>query len=166
MLDLYTSFFLASAGASAALVGLLFVSLSIDAELEKESRIRQFMLTETAFISLGGIFLISLLALLPDGTALSTAGGIMLSIIGIWSLVRRTHRVADQLTFGAQDSWYLFVTVGVYFIFAATSLWIYATGGTIALWNAFCILIAVLSGISLVRAWRALLISKRHSAKR
>jgi hypothetical protein len=164
MLEPYTAFFAATSDASAALVGLLFIALSIDANLEKGSRIRQFSLTETAFIALGGIFVISLLALVPSGMPLMTGASIILSIAGTWSLLRRKHRYAVNV-FLPVDSWYIFVTVCVYVVFAATSVWILATNGTVHSLNLFCALLVALFMLSLLRAWRALLITQHHTTQ-
>ena len=164
MLEQYSAFFVATSGAAAALVGLLFIALSVDADLEKRSRIRQFTLTETAFISLAGIFVISLLALLPSGIPLMTSASILLSVAGTWSLLRRQHRYAANV-FLPVDSWYIFMTIGVYVLFAATNIWIAATNGTIQSLNLFCALLVALFVLSLLLAWRALLINQHQASQ-
>ena len=126
MLQSYIDFFAATCGASAGLVGLLFIALSVDADLEKKFKIRQFTLTETAFIALGGIFVISLLALIPSGMQLMAGASILLSVAGTWSLLRRKHRYAANI-FLPVDSWYIMVTMCVYVLFGLTSVWILLT---------------------------------------
>lgn len=159
----YIDFFMATCGASAGLVGLLFIALSVDADLEKKFRIRQFTLTETAFIALGGIFVISLLALIPSGMQLMSGAGIFLSIPGTWSLLRRKHRYAANV-FLPVDSWYIMITACVYILFGITSVWILLTNGTTFLLNIFCVLIVALFVLSLLRAWRALLITQQKTS--
>ncbi len=161
MLEQYASFFAASSQASAALVGLLFVALSIDVDLERGFRFKQFAFSETAFISLGGIFIISLLALLPSGLLLMTGASIVLSVIGIWGLLRRTHPQI-KLVLLPVDFWQVFVTVGVYIWLAGTSLWLLTVEESVTLLNIFCMLLGILYVLSLIRAWRSLLIIKHY----
>ena len=64
----YQPFFMASTGASAALIGLLFVSVSVAPERvfgEKSDAVRQAQAL-SAFSALANIFFISLLSLIPD----------------------------------------------------------------------------------------------------
>lgn len=160
MIQDYLSFFAVSAQTSATLVGLLFVALSIEVGLERESRIKQFSLSETAFISLGGILIISLLALLPFGIMFAAFASVILSIVGIGGLLRIHRYFAHEHL--PIDVWYIFVTLGIYVLLAGTAIWILLTNGTVALLDTFCVLIVFLFGLSLIRAWRALLIIRRH----
>jgi hypothetical protein len=154
----YITFFTATATASATLVGLLFVALSIDVGLEHEYRSKQFALTETAFISLGGVFIISLFALLPADFRITIGAGILLAVIGLADLAR-IERLSSHVHY-PRDLWYIFVTVAVYVCLAGCSVLLIRQGVSATLLNLFCSLLAVLSAVSLVRAWRALLITK------
>ncbi|MDB5238176.1 MAG: hypothetical protein JWM46_446 [Candidatus Kaiserbacteria bacterium] len=160
MLEQYSAFFIASSQASAALVGLLFVALSIDAGLEREFRIKQYALSETAYISLAGIFTISLLTLLPAGLPLMAGASIIFSVIGIGALLRLYFSLAQERV--PMDMWHIFVTIAVYTILAGTGAWILVANATVGSLNLFCILLISLFGLSLIRAWRALRITK-HS---
>jgi hypothetical protein len=162
LLQQYIPFFTATSQAAAALVGLLFIALSIDVGLDRGSRIKQFALSETAFISLAGIFVISLLALLPYAVSLMAGVSVIFSVLGMVGLVR-IHRYGNHEHL-ALDLVYVFFTIGIYLALAGTSVWIFATGGTIDLLNIFCVLFVVLFGLSLIRAWRALKITKRHAS--
>lgn len=163
MLGNYTVVFAASAGAAAALVGLIFVALTIDVGLEKEFRIKQYTLSETALISLGGIFVISLFALLPSGMLLMVGASIALSafsicnIARIWILLRRKRRYAPDVLLPV-DYVVGSATVGTYILLASTSLWVLKMNGTVGSLNTFCTLLVVLFVLSLVRVWRTLLI--------
>lgn len=157
----YLSFFSTIAEASATLLGLLFVSLSIDVGLENEFRVRQFALSETAFVSLGGIFIIALLALLPSGLVLAAGGGIGLSFAGVIDL-GRIQKLATRLD-QPLDVWYITATIGTYGCLAACSTWLLVSGKLDLSLHIFCGLLVILSLVSLVRAWRALLINKRST---
>ena len=156
----YLSFFSAIAQASATLVGLLFVALSIDVGLEHEYRAKQFALTETAFISLGGIFVISLLALLPGDARALPIGGLVLAVVGIADLVR-IQRIVEHIHY-PRDLWYIFITIAAYICLGASSYWMLHTSISDGLLGLFCIILVLLAGLSLARAWRALLITKRR----
>jgi hypothetical protein len=66
--DAYHDFFLASVGASAALIGLLFVAISIAPEgiFGPEANGERQGLAVSAFIVLGNVFFLSLAGLMPD----------------------------------------------------------------------------------------------------
>jgi hypothetical protein len=89
---------------------------------------------------------------------------IFLSIAATWSLLRRKHRYAANV-FLPVDSWYIFATVGVYIVFAGTSIWMLATSATSNSLNLFCVLLVALFVLSLLRAWRALLITQHQMAQ-
>jgi len=87
--DALTNFFIASAGAGAALLGLLFVSISIS----PEEKITAYALVEkrisasSALLSLTNAFIISLVALIPG-----TFGIFVL----IFSVISFTFRMASN----------------------------------------------------------------------
>lgn len=164
MPEQYSTFFVACSQAASALVGLLFVALSIDVGLEREFRIKQYALSETAYISLVGIFIVSLLTLLPLALSLIGGAGIIFSLIGIAGLLR-LHKNFDHEHVPV-DTYYTFATIGVYIVLAANCLWIIMTDGGGYSLSLFSFLFVVLFGLSLVRAWRALRITKRSSTKK
>ena len=78
--DTYHDFFLASVGASAALIGLLFVAISLAPEriFGTEATGERLAFAVSAFIALANIFFISLAGLLPFlniGIPIVVAGG-------------------------------------------------------------------------------------------
>jgi hypothetical protein len=163
MPEQYSAFFAACSQASSALVGLLFVALSIDVGLEREFRIKQYALSETAYISLVGIFIVSLLTLLPLGLSLIASAGIIFSLIGITGLLRLYKNLDHEHV--PMDMWYIFTTIGVYMVLAVTCLWIMMTDGGGTSLSLFCLVFVILFGLSLIRAWRALRITKRSSIR-
>ena len=163
MPEQYSTFFVACSQAASALVGLLFVALSIDVGLEREFRIKQYALSETAYISLVGIFVVSLLTLLPLELSLIAGTGIIFSLVGIVGLLRLYKNLDHEHV--PMDMWYIFTTIGVYIVLASTCLWIMMTNGGGESLSLFCLLFVVLFGLSLIRAWRALRITKRSGAR-
>ncbi len=76
----FETFFLASVGASAALIGLLFVSVSIAPERvfgQESDSVRQAQAL-SAFTALANVFFISLMSLIPDVTF-----GLVVAIVSI-----------------------------------------------------------------------------------
>ena len=81
----YTTFFAASAGVAGALVGLLFVALSVSPERLKETResIEHQSIAATAFTALVDALFLSLAGLLPgNGTQIAS---LVLGLIGLSS---------------------------------------------------------------------------------
>lgn len=161
MITAYGNFFAVLSTGAATLVGLLFVALSIDVGLEHEFRVRQFVLSETAFISLSGIFIISLLALLPSGQFFMAVAAILLALFGISDL-GRVNRAATH-THYPRDLWYISITIGAYFFLALNAISILRYGASGPWLASFATLLVILAGLSLLRAWRALLITKRNT---
>lgn len=98
--DTYHDFFLASVGASAALIGLLFVAISLAPEgvFGTAATGERLTFAVSAFIALGNIFFISLAGLLPFlniGIPIVVAGSsglvnTLLLVVDIWQ--RRIRR--------------------------------------------------------------------------
>jgi hypothetical protein len=93
----YTSFFAGSAGVAGALVGLLFVALSVSPERLKETResIEHQSIAATAFTALVDALFLSLAGLLPgNGTqiGLSSTAGLIIRLWQARSSGRLSHR--------------------------------------------------------------------------
>ena len=97
--DTFHDYFIASAGAAAALVGLLFVAVSIAPErtVTKSAPVERRTVAFSAYTALLNAFFLSLVALLPQ-TNLGTAA-LILSLIGLanqcylgWNLFRLMER--------------------------------------------------------------------------
>jgi hypothetical protein len=90
----YQTFFLASSGASAALIGLLFVGVSIAPErvFGSEADPRRQAQAVSAFSALANVFFISMASLIPSivlGIVVSVIGGVSaLQLLGLLLRVR------------------------------------------------------------------------------
>src|SRR5947209_5524814 len=90
-------FFLAAAGASAALLGLLFVGVSINlAAIGAEERIDLRARAAQAFVNLVLVLVISLIMLIPDPDPDSIA--ITLGVVAAFALVRVVRNVATAVS--------------------------------------------------------------------
>ena len=89
MLDQYSNFFLASAGASAAFIGLLFVSLTIaDAGTnDQRARTNRDALAGSAFAQLLDAFFVSIGGL-ADEVRIYAGLGAGMAIFGLWTTSR------------------------------------------------------------------------------
>lgn len=155
----FASFFVASTGAAAALVGLLFVAISIAPEhvLAETAPIERQTGASSAFTALFNAFFVSLVALIPA----TNVGGLALTmgLIGLTNTagiavkrVRRQHGWRAQARGG-------FLLLASFFVYAAQSWY------SIALLRDYkdlgalfilTILIIVAYGIGLTRAWELL----------
>lgn len=94
MLEIYSSFFVASSAASAAFIGLLFVALTI-ANLdsgEERTRTRRDTLAGSAFIQLLDAFFVSTASLAGDLNIFAGVSVVMAGL-GLWSHGRLIPRV-------------------------------------------------------------------------
>lgn len=92
--DDFREFFVAAAGAAGALVGLLFVAISVASEpvVGPTASVRQQVRAATALLTLLSPLVIALVALIPDtdvGYASATYGG--LGLLFVAASVRRLH---------------------------------------------------------------------------
>lgn len=95
----WSGFFAAIAGASASLLGLLFVAVSINAdETIGPGRENSRRLAEQAFQNYLAVLLVSLLALIPEITA-RMLGFATATVVGLWmvlNLVRLSHSLRNR----------------------------------------------------------------------
>ena len=89
MLERYSNFFIASAGASAAFIGLLFVSLTIadTAERDERARTNRDALAGSAFVQLLDAFFVSIGGL-ADEVRIFAGLGVGMAILGLWTTSR------------------------------------------------------------------------------
>jgi len=89
VLDRYSNFFLASAGASAAFIGLLFVSLTIadTGEQDPRARANRDALAGSAFAQLINAFFVSMGGL-TDEVRIFAGLGAAMAVFGLWTTSR------------------------------------------------------------------------------
>src|SRR5437899_4250697 len=95
MLHGYTSFLSASTTASAGLIGLLFVALSVVNldEFQHETHERRTVLAGSAFLALIDIFFVTLVSSL-GGAALFGAVNLVMAVVGLLATSRLMPRAA------------------------------------------------------------------------
>jgi hypothetical protein len=162
----FTAYFAASAGAAAALVGLLFVAVSLSPErtVGQGAPFERQVLAEGSFTALANAFFLSLGALIPNlgvGPLALTVGAIALwhslwtgflvikARTDLWGLVRRLVYMASGLT-----------VYGFECFVALQSMGAFGHPQPEAIYSLAIVLLAVLA-IGLTRAWM-LLGARRH----
>lgn len=100
MLDSYTNFFIASAGASAAFIGLLFVALTVanNDEQDDKTRTRRSVLAGSSFAQLLDAFFVSIIGLI-GGVASFAIVSLAMPIFGLLTTSRLLPRVIRAGTF-------------------------------------------------------------------
>jgi hypothetical protein len=153
MTDAWSNFFIAQCGASAALLGLLFVSVSLNL-----SRILSFpQLPGRALLAtmlLLTILIVALLMLIPGQPVVANsievlAGGLLIGAAGIAAKMRDLGRsAADQRYYSIQDAAILAIAVIPYLVAGALLL----SGAASALyWLAAAMILSIVK--SMMDAW-------------
>lgn len=85
MLEMYTNFFIASSGASAAFIGLLFVALTIvnNEDPEGKGRMRRSVLAGSSFAQLLDAFFVSIIGLIGS-VASFTGVSLVMALFGLF----------------------------------------------------------------------------------
>lgn len=156
----YESFFVASTGASAAFLGLLFVGFTVvdSEESDPRTRERRTVLAGSAFVALADAFFVSILSL-TGGPVVFALISLAMASIGLLATSRLMPRAARAGNF-ARD----FPTRKLNIVFASVSALGFSTqlGLSIALLldphdttlqRALLVMIAVLYASGLARAW-------------
>jgi hypothetical protein len=157
----FNSFLIAGVGASASIIGLLFVALSLvlsrgNGEIELEFSDRR--LAESAFTALANVFFISLWALIPEAneigyvTVIVAFAGLRSSFYLFKRLreIRAKHEVEEKQ--GIEITWLIFSLIG-YGIEAAYGIRIIMMPTDIGNYYALATILAVLFGAGLIRSW-------------
>jgi hypothetical protein len=154
----FKDFLIASVGASASFIGLLFVALSVvmgrkseDSELEFNDR----RLAESAFTAFANVFFVSLVALMPD-TNIGWAALVM-ALIGLnnsWRLFAWAKKIKAQ---GGphleREIFWISASVIVYLLEAIYALGILIHPTSASDLNWITSIIIALFGGGLVRSW-------------
>lgn len=155
----FQTFFLASSGASAALIGLLFVGVSIAPErvFGNEAEPRRQAQAVSAFSALANVFFISMATLIPGillGVVIVIVGAV--SSMQLLGLLVRVGPPTGNLVETVRGVVLFLVSAAVYAteIFLGTVLWTHP-GNASALSGLLEIILAAY-GIGLGRAWQLL----------
>ena len=164
----YESFFIASSGASAAFLGLLFVGFTVVDSGESDTRIRErrTVLAGSAFMALADAFFVSILAL-TGGPVVFALISLTMAAIGLIATSRLMPRAARAGNFARG-----FPTRKLNIVFASVSALGFSTqlGLSVALLTnphdvtlqrAMLVMIAVLYASGLARAWEVTGIRRR-----
>jgi hypothetical protein len=126
----WQDFFLAAAGASAALLGLLFVGVSINlSAISADERVDLRARAAQAFTNLVFVLVISLLMLIPDpdpalfaeGLALVAAFGLYRVALNAYGVIRERERLQNAVATIRRIGWT--VVADVVLAFTAWRLW-------------------------------------------
>lgn len=165
----FEDFFIASSGASAAILGLLFVAVTVantdDADVR--TRERRTVLAGSAFLALVDAFFVSILAL-TGGSAVFGLSSLVIAVIGLLGttrLIRRAWRAGNfSRGFPTRRLNLVFATVSVA-VFTSqlafgVALWANVTNS--ALQRALVIVVVGLYCSALGRAWVVMGIGRRR----
>jgi len=167
----YANFFIASAGASAAILGLLVVAVSVvnADDGNPATRERRTVLAGTAFIALSDIFIVSIVPL-TGGAAAFGLSSVIMAIIGLLTsrrLIARAHRAGNfslQFETGRLNIAFASISVGGYSVQLALAAALLADVGSAGLQHALVLVIVTLYASALGRTWEVTGITKRESA--
>ena len=168
LLGHYEMFFAASAGASAALLGLLVVAVSVvnADDSDEKTRERRTVLAGSAFLTLVDAFFVSIVALTGGAVVFGTSSLVM-AIVGLLAtnaLVARARRAGNfsrgfpsrrlNVTFAS-------VSAGGYSIQLGLAVALLADERSSALQRALVLVIVALFASALGRAWEVTGITRR-----
>ena len=168
MVGHYENFFVASAGASAAILGLLVVAVTVvntdDAEIT--TRELRTVLAGSAFVALVDIFFVSIVAL-TGGSVVFGLSSLTMAAVGLLAtgrLIPRARRAGNfSRGFRARNLNIVFASVSaggysLQFLLAAALL---ANSQSAALERALVLVIVVLYGSAIGRVWEVTGIARR-----
>lgn len=157
----FTTFFGASAGAGAALVGLLFVAVSIAPErvFGKEAGFEHQLVASSAFTALINAFFISLGSLIPStSTTLIATVVLVLGAIALMNSVALLINTLRRTTVETNLRSVVLVIggVGIYSLEVWNAVSLLRTPSNIDPVYTICALLVAVYGFGIVRAWQLL----------
>ncbi|HEX4103880.1 MAG TPA: hypothetical protein VHZ04_00135 [Candidatus Paceibacterota bacterium] len=154
----FNSFLLACVEASASLIGLLFVALSLVLGRAggDELEFRERRLAETAFTALANAFFLSLDALLPSANIGWIA--IIFALIGIRSSYRTFSKRDDSV--GTNMTWFI-ASILIYLIQVVYAVLILQNPSDVSNFYGITTVILILFGVGLLRTWGLLGLHKK-----
>jgi hypothetical protein len=164
----YQNFFIASAGASAAILGLLVVAVSVVNADDSDSttRERRTGLAGSAFVALVDVFFVSLVAL-TGGSVAFALSSLAMATVGLLSTRRMIPRArrAGNFSRGFQtrklNIAFASISAGGYAAQLGLAVALLANAPSAALQHALVLVIVALYGSALGRAWEVTGITRR-----
>jgi hypothetical protein len=165
----YENFFVASAGASAAILGLLVVAVSVVNADDKDPRTRELrtVLAGSAFVVLVDIFFVSIVAL-TGGSVVFALASLAMAVIGLLAtrrLIPRAKRAGNFSSSSRTRTLNLaFATISIVGYSAQLGLAVALLADTQSapLQRALVLVIVVFYGSALGRAWEVTGITRRE----
>ena len=159
LLDHYEMFFAASAGASAAILGLLVVAVSVvnADDRDAQTRERRTVLAGSAFLALVDVFFVSIVAL--TGAAVFGTSNLVMAIVGLFStsrLIPRAKRAGNfSRGFPTRNLNLVFavISVGGYVIQLGLAIALLADTQNSVLQHALVLVMVGLFGSAIGRTW-------------
>ena len=169
MVGHYESFFITSAGASAAILGLLFVAVTVvNADDENPTtRELRIVLAGSAFVALIDIFFVSIVAL-TGGSVVFGLSSLAMAAVGLVAtrrLIPRAKRAGNfSRSFRARRLNIAFASISTvaYTVQFGLALALLANTQSAALQRALVLVIVALYGSALSRAWVVAGIARRE----
>lgn len=168
MVGHYENFFITSAGASAAILGLLVVAVSVVNADDANPTTRELrtVLAGSAFVALVDIFIVSIVAL-TGGSVVFGLSSLAMATVGLLAtrqLIPRAKRAGNfspasqtrKLNIGFAS-----LSVGAYSVQLGLAVALLANTKNAALQRALVLVIVALYGSALARAWVVTGISRR-----
>jgi hypothetical protein len=166
--DQYADFFVASTGASAAILGLLVVGVSIvnTDDADPTTRERRTVLAGSAFVALVDIFVVSLMAL-TGGSLVLGLSSLAMATVGVLATSRLTPRAKRAGNFSRPlptrnlNIFFAMISVGGYAIQLGLAIALLANTHSGALQRGLVLVIVGLYCSALGRAWEVTGITRR-----
>jgi hypothetical protein len=164
----YANFFIASAGASAAILGLLVVAVSVvnADDADTTTRERRTVLAGSAFVALADIFVVSIVAL-TGGSVVFGLSSLAMAAVGLLSTRRMIPRAKRAGNFSRESPTrklniaFASVSAGGYSVQLGLALALLADSQSGALQHALVLIIVVLYCSALGRSWEVTGITRR-----
>jgi hypothetical protein len=165
----YENFFIASSGASAAILGLLFVAVTVanTDDTDVKTRERRTVLAGSAFLALIDAFFVSIVALTGGAIALGCAS-LMMAIVGLFGtsrLIPKAWRAGNfSRGFPTRKLNLVFASVsaGGFSIQLGLAVALLADDHSSVLQRVLVLVVVGLYGSALGRAWDVMGIGRRH----
>ena len=168
MVGRYENFFTASAGASAAILGLLVVAVSVVNADDANPTTRELrtVLAGSAFVVLVNIFFVSIVAL-TGGPAVFGVSSVVMAMVGLLATRRLIPRAKRAGNFSRSSRTrelniaFAAISVGGYSVQLGLAVALLTNTHSAALQRALVLVIVVFYGSALGRAWEVTGITRR-----